>query len=295
MGKPCELWRPAFELMMPGRFSGPFLFGSPHSGRSYPRPFLELSKLDALTLRKSEDFHVDILFGGVTNMGAALLRAMFPRAYLDVNREPYELDPKMFAQALPPFANTGSLRVAGGLGTVARIVADSHEIYHEPLNVSDAIQRIEQLYMPYHRAMDQCLKAMHRAFGAAILIDCHSMPSMALQDDVLIRPDFIVGDRYGTSCDGALSDIAQSLLEDMGYNVQRNKPYAGGFITERYGDPANGFHALQVEVNRGLYMDEEKMLQAPAFKRIKEDLEKFATDFMTHAVQIVGPKSIAAE
>ena len=295
MGKPRELWSPAFELVMPDRFSGPFLFSSPHSGRSYPRPFLDISKLDPLTLRKSEDFHVDILFEGVREMGAALLRAMFPRAYLDVNREPYELDPKMFAQALPPFANTGSLRVAGGLGTVARIVADSHEIYDEPLDVSDAIQRVEQLYMPYHRAMDQCLKAMHRAFGVAILIDCHSMPSMALQDEDLMRPDFIVGDRYGTSCDGALSDIAQSLLEDMGYNVQRNKPYAGGFITERYGNPANGIHALQIEVNRGLYMDEEKMVQAQGFKQIKEDLEKFAGDFMAHAIQIISPRRIAAE
>ncbi len=295
MGKPRELWRPAFELMMPEKFTGPFLFSSPHSGRSYPRPFLELSKLDALTLRKSEDFHVDILFEGVKNMGAALLRAMFPRAYLDVNREPYELDPKMFAQALPPFANTGSLRVAGGLGTVARIVADSHEIYHEPLNVSDAIGRIEQLYMPYHRALDHCLKAMHRALGAAILVDCHSMPSMALQDEVLMRPDFIVGDRYGTSCDSALSDIAQSLLEGMGYNVQRNKPYAGGFITERYGNPANGYHALQIEVNRGLYMDEERMVQTTGFKRIKKDLEKFAADFMAEAVQIIKPRRIAAE
>lgn len=295
MGKPRELWRPAFELMMPEKFTGPFLFCSPHSGRSYPRPFLELSKLDALTLRKSEDFHVDILFEGVKNMGAALLRAMFPRAYLDVNREPYELDPKMFAQALPPFANTGSLRVAGGLGTVARIVADSHEIYHEPLNVSDAIGRIEQLYMPYHRALDHCLKAMHRALGAAILVDCHSMPSMALQDEVLMRPDFIVGDRYGTSCDSALSDIAQSLLEGMGYNVQRNKPYAGGFITERYGNPANGYHALQIEVNRGLYMDEERMVQTTGFKRIKKDLEKFAADFMAEAVQIIKPRRIAAE
>lgn len=295
MGIPRELWQPAFDLMMPGRFSGPFLFSSPHSGRKYPRPFLELSQLDALTLRKSEDFHVDLLFEGVKDMGAALLRALFPRAYLDVNREPYELDPKMFAQDLPPFANTGSLRVAGGLGTVAKIVADSQEIYHQPLDVSDAIRRIEQLYMPYHRAMNQCLKAMHRAFGAAILIDCHSMPSMALQDDILIRPDFIVGDRYGTSCDGVLSDIAQSLLEDMGYNVQRNKPYAGGFITERYGNPANGFHALQIEVNRGLYMDEEKMIQKAGFAQIRGDLEKFAASFMAQAAQIFAPSSIAAE
>ena len=295
MEQPEDLWDPPFELMMPERFSGPFLFGSPHSGRAYPRSFLDMSGLDALSLRKSEDFHVDILFGGVQTIGTALLRALFPRAYLDVNREPYELDQSMFAQTLPPFANTHSLRVAGGLGTVARIVADQLEIYKNPLDVSDAIQRIEHLYMPYHRAMDQCLKALHKTFGIAILIDCHSMPSMALHDDAFLRPDFILGDRYGTSCNGALTDLAQSLLEEMGYNVHRNKPYAGGFITERYGNPDTGFHALQIEINRGLYMDEDQMTRSPGFFRIKKDLETFSAEFVARSTGFLRPARVAAE
>lgn len=295
MSNPNTLWQPPFELLTPDRFTGPVLFGSPHSGRKYPREFLDQSRLDALTLRKSEDFHVDILFEGVQEYGAGLLRALFPRAYLDVNREPYELDPKMFAQALPPFANTASVRVAGGLGTIARIVADTQEIYRQRLNVSDAIRRIEQLYLPYHRAMDQTLKALFRAFDAAILVDCHSMPSMALQDENYLRPDFIVGDRYGTSCHAGLSDLAQGLLEDMGYNVQRNKPYAGGFITERYGSPGSGYHALQIEINRGLYMDEGKMVRSSGFDRIQADIGVFCAKFVEQAAAIVQPRRIAAE
>lgn len=284
-----------FDLQVPERISAPFLFSSPHSGRIYPRAFLDASRLDANTLRKSEDSFVDELFEDVVPLGVPLLRALFPRAYLDVNREPYELDPRMFDTRLPAFANTRSVRVTGGLGTIARIVADTHEIYDRPLPVDEALRRIEQLYKPYHRRLGRQLIALRRMFGVAILIDCHSMPSMAAGDEQAPRPDFVLGDRYGTSCAGAITDAVQSVLERLGYSVRRNKPYAGGYITERYGAPARGLHALQIEVNRALYMDEVTLDKAPGFARTKADLAALARALIAVDPASLAPSRQAAE
>ncbi len=194
-----------------------------------------------------------------SSLGAPLLRANFPRAWLDVNREPYELDPKMFAGALPTFANIRSVRVAGGLGTIARIVSESEEIYAGPLQVDEGLARIDAVYKPYHRRSAQLLVETRAAFGIAVLIDCHSMPSTVRGGDGRLRPDIVLGDRYGTSCASELTDLAAHILGRRGYSVSRNKPYAGGFITEHYGNPARGIHALQIEVNRCLYMDERTL------------------------------------
>ena len=268
-------------LRVPERISAPLLFSSPHSGRIYPRAFLHASRLDANTLRTSEDSFVDELFGDVVSLGVPLLRALFPRAYLDVNREPYELDPRMFDGRLPPFANTRSVRVNGGLGTIARIVADTHEIYHRPLGIDEALTRIEKLYIPYHRMLGRQLVALRRLFGVAILIDCHSMPSIAAGDEQTVRPDFVLGDRYGTSCSIRITDEVQAVLENLGYSVRRNKPYAGGYITERYGKPVRRLHALQIEVNRALYMDEGSFDKAPGFARTKADLTTLAGNLVS--------------
>ncbi len=230
--------RPAFDIIAPARRNLPVVLSSPHSGSCYPEDFLAASRLDAQAIRRSEDTHVDTLMLEAAALGAPLLRANFPRAWLDVNREPYELDPKMFAGALPTYANVRSVRVAGGLGTIARIVAEREEIYDRPLPVEVALARIDRVYKPYHRALRQLVADTHAAFGVAILIDCHSMPSTVRGSYGRQRPDVVLGDRYGTSCAPELTDLSAQILTRRGYGVSRNKPYAGGFITEHYGRPA---------------------------------------------------------
>ena len=141
---------------------------------------------------------------------------------------------------------------------MARVVGDAQEIYDQRIPVDDALRRIESLYKPYHRALRRLFTRLHRDFGAAMLIDCHSMPSTAGHKDERPRPDFVLGDRYGTSCVGVVAETVEKTLRALGYSVSRNKPYAGGFITEHYGNPAAGLHAIQLEINRALYMDERR-------------------------------------
>ncbi len=211
------------------------------------------------------------------------MRAHFPRCYVDVNREPYELDPRMFDGRLPSFANTRSMRVAGGLGTVARVVGDAQEIYGQRIPVDDAIRRIEGLYKPYHRALRRLFTRVHRNFGAAVLVDCHSMPSTAGAKDERPRADIVLGDRYGTSCAPVVAETIEATLRDHGYVVSRNKPYAGGFITEHYGNPAVGLHAIQLEINRALYMDERRYERSASFARVAADLEALADRLAEHS------------
>ncbi|MFN7165464.1 MAG: N-formylglutamate amidohydrolase [Pannonibacter sp.] len=286
---------PPFEILAPAEQRLPFVFNSPHSGASYPQSFLDASRLDSLAIRRSEDAFVDDLFAGVVPMGAPLLRVRFPRAYLDVNREPYELDPKMFEGRLPPYANTRSLRVAGGLGTIARIVSESQEIYAHRLTVDEAMERIETLYKPYHNTLRRLLAQTHVRFGFAVLIDCHSMPSSVRCQTTGNRPDFILGDRYGTSCPVELTDLAATLLKAKGYTVSRNKPYAGGFITEHYGRPAKGLHALQLEINRGLYMDERLHQPTVGMDRLALDLMEVLLDLTSMPDAPLLPLRMAAE
>src|ERR1700752_912231 len=195
---------PPFEILEPAEWRGPVVFNSPHSGSIYPREFLASSRLDLATLPRSEDSFVDELILGVLQRGHPVMRAHFPRCYVDVNREPYELDPRMFDGRLPSFANTRSMRVAGGLGTVARVVGDAQEIYDQRMSVTEALRRIDGLYKPYHRSLRRLVTRVHRDFGAAILVDCHSMPSIAGGRDERPRADLVLGDRYGTSCVGVV-------------------------------------------------------------------------------------------
>ena len=204
------------------------------------------------------------------------MRAHFPRCYVDVNREPYELDPRMFDGRLPSFANTRSMRVAGGLGTVARVVGDAQEIYDQRISVDEALRRIEGLYKPYHRALRRLFMRLQRDFGAAILVDCHSMPSSTGGRDERPRADLVLGDRYGTSCVGRRRRDDRAMLRGFGYSVSRNKPYAGGFITEHYGNPTTGLHAIQLEINRALYMDERRYERSASFARLAGEFEVLA-------------------
>jgi N-formylglutamate amidohydrolase len=284
-----------FEILEPAQWRGPVVFNSPHSGNIYPRAFLTAARLDLSTLRRSEDCFVDELALGVVRRGYPLMRAHFPRCYVDVNREPYELDPRMFEGRLPSFANTRSMRVAGGLGTVARVVGDAQEIYGDRIPVDDAIRRIEGLYKPYHRALRRLFTRVHRDFGAAMLIDCHSMPSTAGAKDERARSDVVIGDRYGTSCVAAVAETAEATLRAQGYSVSRNKPYAGGFITEHYGNPAAGLHAVQLELNRGLYMDERRFERSESFARLAGDLELLASNLAALPLEELRPYRAAAE
>ncbi len=288
-------FEPPFAIEEPERASIPFVFNAPHSGAVYPGSLLQASRLDAVALRRSEDAFVDRLFRGVVALGAPLMAARFPRAYLDVNREPYELDPRMFEGRLPPFANTRSMRVAGGLGTIPRIVADGQEIYRGRLPVDEALRRIEWLYKPYHRTLRQLVHRTGRLFGQAVLIDCHSMPSSSVGRESGTKADVVLGDRYGTSCTAFLIDVVDSALRARGYTVLRNKPYAGGFITEHYGEPTLGRHALQVELNRGIYMDERSLQKNRNFDDLSEDLTQVFARVMAEVDGYFRPRQIAAE
>src|SRR4029079_15209559 len=197
---------PPFEIIEPAQWRGPVVFNSPHTGTVYPRAFLTASRLEVTTLHRSEYSFVAELALGVVERGYPLMRADFPRCYVDVNREPYELDPRMFEGRLPSFANTRSMRVAGGLGTVARVGGDGQEIYDQRIPVDDALRRIESLYKPYHRTLRRLFGRLHRDFGAAVLIDCHSMPSSTGPKDERPRADVVLGDRYGTSCVAVVSE-----------------------------------------------------------------------------------------
>lgn len=263
---------PSFVVETPPHVRTPFVFNAPHAGAVYPARFLAAARLSGTSLRRSEDAFVDALFADVVGLGAPLMRARFPRAYLDVNREPYELDPRMFDGRLPGFANTRSMRVAGGLGTIPRIVADGHEIYAGKLAVAEGLARIDMLYKPYHRTLRRLVEATWRGFGVAILIDCHSMPSSSLAREQTGLADIVLGDRYGTSCAPLVTDLVEEALRRRGLVVARNKPYAGGFITEHYGEPAARRHALQIEINRGLYMDERTIEPRADFARLAAGL-----------------------
>lgn len=286
---------PPYIVLEPPAQTVPFIFNAPHAGAVYPASFLAMSRLDAVALRRSEDAFVDELFAGAITLGAPLMTARFPRAYLDLNREPYELDSRMFDGRLPAYANTRSMRVAGGLGTIPRIVADGQEIYRTRMPVEEALHRIEWLYKPYHRTLRQLVRRTAQSFGHTVLIDCHSMPSSSVSRDDGAKADIVLGDRYGTSCTVALVDRVELAMRSRGYSVVRNKPYAGGFITEHYGEPALGRHALQIEINRGLYMDESTLEKKPGFKALAEDLTGVFAQVIAELTGALHPQQIAAE
>jgi N-formylglutamate amidohydrolase len=285
-----------FEVREPVAQTIPFVFNSPHSGRHYPADLIENSNLDSLSIRRSADHYVDELFADAPELGAPLLAAHFPRAYLDVNREPFELDPRMFDGPLPPYVNIGSMRVAGGLGTIPRIVAENMEIYRKRLSVEEGLSRIETIYKPYHTCLRRLIARTHARFGLAILIDCHSMPGNIRLSGSELRPDFIIGDRYGTSASAELSRAALDFLDGMGFSAVRNKPYAGGFITEHYGRPVRGLHALQIEINRALYVDEATLEKKREFPVIAAALSTFMRQMADYVGDFSGGMgALAAE
>ncbi|MBL8659456.1 MAG: N-formylglutamate amidohydrolase [Rhodospirillales bacterium] len=251
---------------MPPKQTAPIVFASPHSGRRYADELVATSPLDPLTLRRSEDAFIDLLYEAAPAFGAPLLKCHVPRVFLDCNREPYELDPKMFASPLPDYVNSRSPRVAAGLGTIARVIATGEEIYARRLDVDGALARIREHYFPYHDALNALVDATRSRFGVCLLVDCHSMPSVGGPMDAdpgARRVDVVLGDCFGSACAPAITTYAEDVMRNMGYMVRRNIPYAGGFTTRHYGRPREGVHALQIELNRALYMDEERIAPLP--------------------------------
>lgn len=258
-----------FRLMLPPAQTVPLVFASPHSGRAYPPEFLAETRLDPLSLRRSEDSFVDDLFAAAPEFGAPLLAATFPRAFCDANREPWELDPGMFEDPLPPWVNAASSRVSAGLGTIPRVVASGEAIYRRKLRFAEAERRIQSCWQPYHDRLGDLVGATSRQFGTCLLIDCHSMPAGGT---VAKSVDVVLGDAHGTSCAPHIIGLVERTLGELGYAVRRNEPYSGGYITRHYGRPCEGVNTLQIEVARGLYMDEARIERRPGFNTVRDDL-----------------------
>lgn len=260
---------PPFVLIEPLRKAGPVVFASPHSGRCYPGAMLCRSRLDLHTLRRAEDAYVDALFSAAPSLGAPLLCANIARAYVDLNRHAQELDVDMFAGPLALPAKAASGRVQAGLGVIPRIAGDGREIYAAKLCPSEAEERLAQVYRPYHAALEALLAATQEQFGCALLMDCHSMPSTVRGPNA---PDIVLGDRFGASAKPGLTARVEGLLRHLGYRVARNAPFAGGHITEIYGQPKRGRYAIQLELCRGLYMNETSLEPSADFASVRADM-----------------------
>ncbi|HEY2034909.1 MAG TPA: N-formylglutamate amidohydrolase [Rhizomicrobium sp.] len=281
-----------FDLVLPQRQRVPFVFASPHSGRVYPPGFAAASRLSPLGLRRSEDAFVDTLFAGAVELGAPMIAARFPRAYLDANRAPGELDRAMFDDALAMPVDPAGTRVNAGLGVIPRIVRDGAEIYRGKLPASEAATRLSRLYQPYHAAVSRLLEETRARFGCAVLIDCHSMPSAAA------IPDVVLGDRYGMAASHSLMRKAEQDFERRGFTVARNTPYAGGYSTNIYGRPMLGHHALQIEINRALYLDEERIEPNARFADVAHRIGAALHDLTAIAPSLLRPtgaRPLAAE
>ncbi|ADM08338.1 hypothetical protein PB2503_01292 [Parvularcula bermudensis HTCC2503] len=247
---------PGHAIAIPDLWSAPFVFASPHSGRHYPQRFLSMSALDLRDLRRSEDAYVDLLLPKASDTGVPVLTARFPRAFVDVNRSPREIDPTVFTS--PPYddLDTQSPRVAAGFGLIPSRAATGADIYTRLLPAQEGRSRMDRCYTPYHNALSELLGLCRHRFGHAILVDWHSMPSMTLGREHL--PDVILGDLHGQACTADLRDVWEQGFQSFGFSVGRNLPYAGGYVTRRYGRPAEGIEAIQIEINRRLYLDEER-------------------------------------
>ncbi len=272
---------PVFEIVAPQVWCHPIVLNSPHSGKLIPLNLLQQSRLSEFDLRKSEDSHVDELFAGCVDIGMPMLKALLSRTYVDLNREPHEFDPRMFADKLPGYVNTSTPRVLSGLGTIPRIVSDGEDIYRSKLLASDALSRIELVYRPYHQALTALMDEAHSKAGYVLLLDCHSMPTTAISDGAgkSTGVEVVLGDRFGTSADPGLISFLENRFVAEGLRVRRNRPYAGGFITETHGNPRVARHAIQIEINRGLYMDERTLAKHPEFDALEQALFRIMKSF----------------
>lgn len=279
-----EGFTPAFEVLrapVGGRDAAaapptPLVFASPHSGRLYPPEMMAAARLTTQDLRGSEDAFVDDLIAGAPAQGVSVIRARLARAYIDLNRDAWELDPTMFEDALPDFAQGRTARVAAGLGAIARVAGEGRPIYARKLTFAEAKARIETAHRPYHDALDRMLAQARNAHGLAVLVDWHSMPAAAARGHRARGGgacDIVLGDRFGAACAPMLTTLLEKALEELGYRVARNAPYAGGYTTEHYGRPLRRTHAIQIEINRALYMNETTREPTEGLARLKANIE----------------------
>ncbi|MBN8605671.1 MAG: N-formylglutamate amidohydrolase [Caulobacterales bacterium] len=270
---PAPAQEPAFVLIEPLHRTAPLIFASPHSGRRYPAELLGEARVSLISLRRSEDAYVDELFASAAAHGAAVLSATMARAYVDLNRDPGELDPEMFEERPPHSPHASSPRVQAGLGAIPRICGDGQSIYRRKLSLSEAQRRIAQVHRPYHDTLQGLIAQTKEQFGCAVLVDCHSMPSSARGAHA---PDIVLGDRFGASCHPSVTSLAEATLRRLGYRVARNAPFAGGHTTQTYGRPAQRVHALQIEINRALYVDERTLERTSGHARVRADMARLA-------------------
>lgn len=260
-----------FVLIEPIKRTAPLIFASPHSGRRYPPDLIALARTGLLSLRRSEDAYVDELFAAAAAHGATVLSASVARAYVDLNRDPSELDADMF-EGRPTLA-AATPRVQAGLGAIPRITGDGQQIYRRKLTLAEAERRIAAVYRPYHAKLAGLVADTKALFGCAVLVDCHSMPSSARGPQ---SPDIVLGDRFGASCHPSVTALAEATLRRFGYRVARNAPFAGGHTTQTYGRPGERIHALQVEINRALYVDERTLEPTNGYARVRADMTRLA-------------------
>ncbi|WP_438382154.1 N-formylglutamate amidohydrolase [Asaia sp. BMEF1] len=267
--------------------ASPLVLASPHSGRCYPKSFLQQSRLDLLSLRRSEDAYVDRLFEAAPRWGVPLLCATFPRSYCDVNRYAWELDQGMFRERLPEGSLTNTDKVRSGLGMMARIAGAGRGIYRHQLPVSEARLRIASCWLPYHEALEAMIERSLARFGVCLMIDLHSMPSFAH----LRLPDIVLGDLHGESCARHVVDGLAASLSGAGFSTGRNRPYAGGYITARHGKPSGGVHVIQMEIGRGLYLDEQAVQPSASFDSVQTRFEHFLPEAITLARKLEPTQS----
>jgi len=283
---------PVFDLFLPAAPLSCAVFSSPHSGADYLPAYLGTTALTLLHLRSSEDAFVDELFGDAPRFGAPLLAARVPRACVDLNRAPDDLDPALIAGAGRRPVNP---RIAAGLGVIPRVVAEGRPIHAGKLPLAEAQRRIASYYLPYHAQLRALLEDSRSRFGTAVLFDCHSMPHDALVSAPAVwgrRPDLILGDRFGASCDRWLIDAAHDIFSAAGFVVARNAPFAGGYITQTYGRPLAGIQALQIEIDRSLYMNEARLERRRDFAQVRARVAR-----ALEGLAALGPRAlpVAAE
>lgn len=268
----------AYRLTMPDIRTTSVVFASPHSGREYPWSFVRRSVLDEKTLRSSEDAFVDSLFASAPLHGAPLLAAVAPRAWIDVNRSAEELDPALIEGVKKSAHNP---RISSGLGVVPRVVANGRAIYRGKISLREAQTRIDGFWKPWHDAIDQLLRDSLVMFGEAILVDCHSMPHEAIESighSNGKRPDIVLGDRFGAAASSEIVDRIEMAFESAGLRVARNTPFAGAYVTQHYGRPGRGQHAVQIEIDRALYMNEQAIRPNNNFDAFKALIDKVVAE-----------------
>ncbi len=277
------------QLHEPKSQISPVIFTSPHSGRNYLKSFLNDSQLDKHSIRLSEDAFVDEIFSSAPSFGACLLKALSPRAYVDLNRAAWELDPTMFNEDLPPHIITKSPYIAAGLGTVPKIVASGKEISNRKFSFAEIEKRILMHYFPYHQTLDNLIKEKKKYFNSILIVDCHSMPSdksnTRKTSDAL--PDIVLGDNNGFACGSETLGLISDLFLKNNFTIAKNKPYAGGFTTQNYGQPSKGVHVIQIEINRSLYMNETRIIKNENFSALVERINRIIAELTKLVPQVL--------